>query len=146
MGANRDQKPAELLRQRAKEERRLLRAEQAVERKLRAANERLASAQIRLEKAQARFNRRQARVAAALDELRQRQEARAAGPDGVAQQEPSVQSAPETNPAPIPGIAEASTLPQGEAMLIAVPAESTDGTAPARRSSKRRSQGAVTGI
>jgi hypothetical protein len=75
--------PADLLRQRAKVERRLLRTEQSAERDLLDAQERLTSAQIKLEKAQARVDRRHKRLAAALDALREAQAARAHGPDGA---------------------------------------------------------------
>jgi len=76
-----DRRPADVLRERAKVERRLLRAEQTAECNLLAAQERLASAQLILNKAQKRFDRRSKRVADALDTLRAAQLTRATGPD-----------------------------------------------------------------
>lgn len=79
--------PAELLRQQAKAERRLLSTEQRAERKLLEARERLASAQIVLDKAQARVDRRRANVESALERLQTAQAARAVGPNAATESE-----------------------------------------------------------
>lgn len=131
MATDRDDKPADEVRRRAKEERRLLRAEQAAERQLLKATERLAVAQSRLDKLQSLVDRRRARVATALASLRQRQEARAAGPGGA---DPSASPAAQT-----PAIPARDDSPP-EPAPIAASAEPSDGIRPPRRTTKRRTE------
>lgn len=138
MATDRDQNPVDLIRRRAKEERRLLGAEQAAERKLLKAMTRLSVAESRLGKVQALVERRRERVTAARDELRRRQEARATGPEGAA---------PATSGG-IPGPAsERPVIPTrddtaGEAIPVPAGIESSDGARPAGRTGKRRSDSA----
>jgi hypothetical protein len=133
-----DVKPAEALRKRAKEERRLLRAEQEAERALLVARERLATAQVRLEKAQARVERRRERVAKTLAELRQRQEERAAGPDGVAALTTKEEAAPEIAPDPIPVRDDSSAPSEAETAPVAAVNETTSDTQQARPTRRKR--------
>jgi hypothetical protein len=80
MSSNEESRTAKSLREASQEERRLLKEEQEAELNLLEAHERLSSAIARLEQEQARVERRRARVAAAAETLREKQEARAAGP------------------------------------------------------------------
>lgn len=133
-----DQTPAELLRRFAKEERRLLRQEQTAERELLAATERLALAQLRLEKQQARVDRRRARVAAATEELRRRQAARAAGPDGPVT---TTLSEPEAAAESAPSLTRDDSPPYAS-LEQSTPVTSDgagDGAQPKRGSTRRRS-------
>ncbi|HEY7032506.1 MAG TPA: hypothetical protein VH482_14290 [Thermomicrobiales bacterium] len=139
MATESEQKPADLVRQRAKEERRLLRAEQAAERKLLKATERLAVAESRLEQQQTRVERRRERVATAREDLRRRQEARAIGPNGTAAAPTPPPPAAASAQSPIPARDDSPVMPQIESVPAGAATAPSDGAKPARRPTRRRS-------
>jgi len=138
MAKDGDLKPAEALRKRAREERRLLRAEQEADRTLLVATERLATAQARLEKARARVERRRERVATALAELGRRQEERAVGPDGVAAPAAEEKAPPELAPDPIPLRDDSSASFAVDAVPVAAVSEATGDIQQAQQTRKKR--------
>lgn len=79
-GANGSDEVAMLLRRYADEERRLLKRERRAELEVVEQGDRLLEEQARLDRALARVERCRAEIAVAVATLRQRQEARAAGP------------------------------------------------------------------
>jgi hypothetical protein len=134
--------PAELLRQQAKAERRLLRAEQRAEGDLLDAQERLASAQVALDKAQARVDRRRKKVSSALELLQAAQAARAVGPNGATDEEPvTVEPTSEPEPVIVQPERDDSVLPPPSANASQVEDDEPSDPRPTRRRKPRAAAG-----